>query len=440
MSSQEIGVEYYFHPVGQGLFSSGTLGNFRNGDWMGREAEDVKFEWVYDCGTTSSDEFLDAAIQRFVSRRSGELRKLGLLALSHFDRDHISGVVRLLRETEVDVLLLPYVPLGNRLVLALAAGVDLQDPLMRFFINPVAYLREADIRGIDRIVFVQGNSSSGDEGRDVPVSDQPRQPEQPEEEFRLEFDHQPISDVEPELSVGGSSAVLLLRQGSALRISLLWEFLPHNDFGQSSVPAGTFVADVTSIAEMLRTATGDEEREAALNKLKARYDEQFGSGSKQRNIISLFLYAGPVHVSRWYEGRVNHWGACREVIEFSCWTSVDMVRSSGKGAFCSILYTGDGYLNTKARMTALKRSLGARRFAKIAVCQVMHHGARGNWRPGVAAIIAPVFSVFSSDPSAKKPGHPHAEVLRDFWCYGPVQVSKDSSAQFHFWWIRSPRS
>jgi hypothetical protein len=56
----------------------------------------------------------------------------------------------------------------------------------------------------------------------------------------------------------------------------------------------------------------------------------------------------------------------------------------------------------------------------------MHHGAKANWHHGVAAAIAPLFSVFSSDPERKKWKHPNAQVLRDFWCYGAVQVDKST--------------
>jgi hypothetical protein len=54
----------------------------------------------------------------------------------------------------------------------------------------------------------------------------------------------------------------------------------------------------------------------------------------------------------------------------------------------------------------------------------MHHGARGCWHTGVAKALSPYFSVFSSDPDRSPLKHPHAEVVRDFLPYGPVQVDK----------------
>ena len=68
----------------------------------------------------------------------------------------------------------------------------------------------------------------------------------------------------------------------------------------------------------------------------------------------------------------------------------------------------------------------------IGVFQVMHHGAEGNWHPGVARKINPIFSIFSSDPH-KQMKHPHAPVLRDFWSYNPIQVDKQEGATITGW-------
>jgi beta-lactamase superfamily II metal-dependent hydrolase len=59
----------------------------------------------------------------------------------------------------------------------------------------------------------------------------------------------------------------------------------------------------------------------------------------------------------------------------------------------------------------------------------MHHGSKYNWYKGLAADLSPAISVFSSDPNHSW-GHPHAEVLRDFWPYGAVQVDSHKSLTF----------
>ena len=91
------------------------------------------------------------------------------------------------------------------------------------------------------------------------------------------------------------------------------------------------------------------------------------------------------------------------------------------------MFTGDGYLDSPARLDALVDYLSPQRVAQVGVFQVMHHGARGNWHQGVANRFAPLVSVFSSDPGRGATYHPHSEVLRDFWPYGPAQADKHSS-------------
>lgn len=60
----------------------------------------------------------------------------------------------------------------------------------------------------------------------------------------------------------------------------------------------------------------------------------------------------------------------------------------------------------------------------------MHHGSKENWHVGLAGKLKPAVSIFSSDPNHKhgraKEGHPHQQVLRDFWPWCPVRVDKVS--------------
>jgi glyoxylase-like metal-dependent hydrolase (beta-lactamase superfamily II) len=83
-----IDARYTFHPVGQGLFSSGEA----------RFGKTPPLRWVYDCGTGSSPWLLRGAIEALLAPlapAAADRRQLSLVALSHFDNDHISGLVEL---------------------------------------------------------------------------------------------------------------------------------------------------------------------------------------------------------------------------------------------------------------------------------------------------------------------------------------------------------
>lgn len=416
MSKRSYSLEYHFHPVGQGLFASGEIHR--------EQAKEPCFQWVYDCGSSSSKNLIDAGIEQ-LEALSGSRRRLDLVTLSHFDHDHTNGICRLIPKFKIDTLLLPYMPLWQRLIIAFEEGLSFRDRLIRFFINPAAYLTGLRRADIDHIVFVL---PGGDE--------EPPPPRAPSPDPVAHLDDDADNWVfDPELdtfsdtnelnflqTAAKRTSVGFLRSGSAVRVRGLWEFVPYNDETKHEIEE-TFPSKVAKERERLLDGGSLKKRNSALRRLKNHYDEQFGHSSEDRNVISLFLYGGPIY---------GNWKATEiQTVErrsswrfppYELWVA-DFKRQSERFR-CSVLYSGDGYLDTPDRLARLIRFLSQERVERTGVFQVMHHGAETNWFKGVAAKISPLFSVFSSDPERKKWGHPHAPVLRDFWGYGAVQVDK----------------
>ena len=75
-----------FQNVGQGLFSSGRI----------QMGDALAFHWVYDCGTSSSQKLIQNAVNKYNSDKNQG--NIDLLVLSHFDKDHISGVKELVKK------------------------------------------------------------------------------------------------------------------------------------------------------------------------------------------------------------------------------------------------------------------------------------------------------------------------------------------------------
>jgi len=409
---------------------------------MGTEKGDVYFLWVFDCGTTSSQALLKGALDRFAGEYVAKKQLLDLVVLSHFDKDHISGVVDLLGRFEVDVLLLPFVPLAQRIILAFHEGIAVDDALFSFFINPVGYLNEADVQGVRRVVFVPSTNGEGPGPADArnETSDAPDRWPEHEDSYRLDFDARPLPDDvfgaagdEPRKKIGNVS---MLNPRSVLRAASVWEFVPYNDETLSLQPGKSWLEEVEALRDQLLGEKRGEKRTKLLASLKRRYDKEFGADSKGRNQISLFLYGGPASIRAPDGCRGNYGWTFKGDPPFI--SSGELVRgwraADRPGERAAVLYTGDGYLDTRTRIEALLRFVGSARIDRTAVLQVMHHGARNNWSPGVASAIGPWFSVFSSDPNHQGYQHPHAEVLRDFWLCGPVQVKSDSDAEIHVWW------
>lgn len=418
---------YHFYPVGQGLFSTGSIRH--------EGEEKPRFLWVYDCGTSSGEELVDHGIQR-LKRYAGDRNRIDLLTLSHFDHDHIGGVTRLLQEFKVGTLMLPYMPLAQRLIVAFEEGSGGADDLITlFYLNPVDFLLDQGGPGIERILFVM---PSGNEGPPYPGELPEPQESGPDDQPRLEFVSGEPEDPDDAGSLmraaqQKSTLVDFLRPGSRITCAAhLWEFIPYNDDPQEEI-TGSFVEQVRLERANLLSPAPDGTRADSLRALKKAYDHHFGTGSKERNIISLFLYSGPIYL-KWkawltaaescswpQDWRWRRW----PLPDMHAWELRELHGETSRPR-CSILYSGDGYLDTNDRLQKLIKYLDQRRVQRIGVFQVMHHGAEANWHQGTAEAIAPMFSVFSSDPERKRWKHPHASVVRDFWRYGTVQVDKDA--------------
>lgn len=385
-------------PVGQGLFASGAIAS----------GVGPPLNWVYDCGTSSRDALLVDALDNFAQQQLGiGASAVRLCVLSHFDNDHISGVVRLIGRFPVQTLLLPYIPLWRRLLIAIEQGINADDDLFGFFIDPVTWLAERGDGRIGEIIFVPGagpddvtpaaSPPEGEGGGDVEDRGLYLKPDYGE--------LPPEADGDPVLAQASRGLqVRFLQRGGRLVVPLLWEFVPYNDAALAPRANRLFLRAAGPLIATLRD--DPHARADALTGLKALYDRHFGTGSEARNLISLFLYSGPVGIRM----RLRHGPLAGLPID-----AVDFAQ----------MHTGDGLLDADTRFDAFARFYrGGARLQRAKIFQVMHHGARGSWHAGLAAKVAPQVSIFSSDPARRRWHHPHEEVLRDFWTFGPRQVDR----------------
>lgn len=409
-------------PVGQGLFSSGTI--------MHRKGA-KPLTWVYDCGTISEQEILNKSIDKFAMRQKCfGTRKINLATISHFDQDHISGFVRLVERFQIDTLLLPYIPLWQRLIIAIEQGITTEDEIFGFFRDPAGFLLSIEGSEIRRVVYVP---SSGPEG---PTSDAPDGPEEGPDDLsggllKIDFDSPPKeANGDPAATRTGGREVRFLKRFGRIYWPKNWEFVPYNDAELAPKVSDDFLAAAAPLIETLRT---DPTRgKDALTQLKKLYDKQFGSSREMRNLVSLFLYSGPL-------------GPRSPKREFhpSQAVNIELLEEG-----FSQMHTGDGTLdkgslNKKSLAQESRYDAFARfftvddRLARSKIFQVMHHGAKGNSHTGIAAALRPAVSVFSSDPARGPHHHPHQDVWQDFLPYHPTQVDLVTGFSLHgYLWIR----
>lgn len=395
--------ERNFHPVGQGLFASGQF-EYNNSQ---------PFRWVYDCGTESDAPRLKDQLDELCGA-CGDVEKpvLNLLAISHFDRDHVSGIPELLKRFQVHTILLPFMPLWQSVAAALQNGADKDEAILEYFVDPITYFARQDNAQIRQIIFVKPSSGKCNSPID---SDNFKDIE------GLQFEAEAAGESEaPERSINSHARrkfqVFHLKKNTRLLAGPGWEFVPYNDLKAGPPITPAFVKAVTKEKVALLSGPCNVDRRDAIRRLRRIYDKHFGHSAMRRNIISLFLYAGPTADADCFPPYTtshfhnSFYPAWRRQYCHSC---------------CATLYTGDGYLNTRSRLNALTTFLGGERVDRIGCLQVMHHGSKTNWHEGVAAALRPCVSVFSCDPEYKSYKHPHGPVTRDFLPYGPVHVNKE---------------
>lgn len=198
-----------------------------------------------------------------------------------------------------------------------------------------------------------------------------------------------------------------------------WEFVPYNDAGLAAKATPTFLSEAAPLIATL--LTDPARRSSALKDLRALYDDHFGHTSESRNMISLFFYSGPLSGLRlecYFQWRYGP----------ASWRKMERL---------SQIHTGDGTLDEGRRYDEFARFFSAGgRLERMALLQVMHHGSRRNWHHGIAAKIRPDGTIFSSDPAHCRFGHPHADVLRDFWSFCPQQVDRTRAFRLQGWLAR----
>lgn len=424
----KVRVVHQFYPVGQGLFVSGSVElwpppprRHRSIDVPGQSQPTPlgPYRWVYDCGSSTAKRLVTNGIGK-VKADCGDER-IDLLTLSHFHNDHISGVVELLKVVGAKTLMLPWAPLWHRLLIGFEQGLQANDDEILFFVDPVTYLTQVAGGRFDRILFVMPSEDEGPPFATDPIFPPPT-PEEPEDRRKDDGPGVGASPYELDLSTNHDPwPVKKLQPGSSIAIYGIWEFVPYNDPAtRPHDPLG-----FASIVEEHRKALldgDDDARQDALRDLRQHYEAIFGRASQ--NDVSLMLYGGAI--GPWRGQRVCECDCLyyRMIGVCGCWKEHEK-----RGA---ILLTGDGNLSTAQKWGSLERFLDARRARRTSVLQVAHHGARANWHDGLASLASPIASIFSSDPRHNY-GHPHAEVLRDFWPYRAVQVDQHSGFIVHIY-------
>ena len=394
-----------FWNVGQGLFSSGRI----------QMGDALAFHWVYDCGTSSSQKLIQNAVNKYNSDKNQG--NIDLLVLSHFDKDHISGVKELLKNgRKIKRWIVPYYPLWQRLVIALLLDIQPDDEEWAFYQNPIQYFKTDFAEELKETQFLLLPAKENES--EILISLEPSNSDDvlsfgTTKKLSDEFDN-----LEQNVHWLNPNKALLFRKEEAQFEFVLYN-VPFHLLAKVPTNLTAFRKQVESIIQSHQSNSTDP-----IPALKTLYTLAFGNGSKNKNIISQYLYIRNItSTAVWGLGNNYIYDIPKndgnEIIVFP--------KDRNKNA---ILYTGDAFLNDLPLLTDLMQSLGVERMVRIYCLQVPHHGSKHNWQQGLANIFSPCLSVFSAD-SQRRNGHPHSEVLKDFATYTPILVNKNKRLFIH---------
>ena len=389
----------YFYPMGDGLFCAGELASIRD--------DSLSFLWVFDCGTLDGKDLLKRELARFESAFRNQ--PVNMFSMSHFDMDHVVGAEVLLGQFYVDVLVLPYLTLTERMLIA--SGIKSISPeYLRLLIDPAAYFSEVSENKNIRIVFIRG----GGRPPDSRLGERPINPfERDDRHFGLVIPSGDDYDDEDPSGVLGTRNISVVSHHKPFCVGAEWEFMFYNE-SRLNMRLEALRNQVRTTVRANRQADGKYDGRTLIQQLKQIYSKQFGRTAAQKNRISLVKYSGPIPSRQPRKTIGGTWTQHSDeefyAITLQGYPGIASVKST-KLEKPSVLHTGDIYFNTKPRVEAAKRHFGNDRWSQIGILQVPHHGSRHSWFQGAASVFAHEISVFSA--RSGKVARPHANVRTD---------------------------
>jgi hypothetical protein len=390
-----------FHPIGQGLFFSG---NFCS-------KGEQRFSYVFDCGTISDQDFLKRQIDCFGDTLQN--KKIDLVCLSHFHKDHVSGVKRLLTDYGAKVLVLPYVRLADRMILAVEEEAD--GDFLQFLVDPANYMvGESDTR----VVYIKGGPDPSDPP--PPFSndfedDSSNMSEGDNDSFETTVpsgDASSTADAPIMSAKGTSSQLELLTHDKPIILSGLWEFVFYNEH-RSDISLDYFENKVHQMIDQWFTIPGEDTAEGLMKELRALYEDTFGKGGRNANRISLVMYSGPLRSRNmmshsWYPLKFNRLiSECYHYCRSSKTEELPFPLHQSAG----ILMTGDFYFEKIEAIKEAEKHFTSRRWTRAEILQVPHHGSSYSWFEGAGKEFKNRVSVICAGEG--RSNHPGKLVLKD---------------------------
>ena len=389
-----------FHAVGQGCFYSGRIMD---------DQHRLRFCFVYDCGNDGDRKLIRSEVVAF--HRTLPRRRIDLLVLSHLHADHTNGIGYLLPDgrgtnqpkVDVDTAILPYVPLVDRLIIALRDEDPKSSPAYYDFLSdPAAFLLAC---GVGRIVFI--TRGDGEHGRKDENNQDPDKPpfRPPKEENDFPEKDLPPANIDttglPEDPRARSDYLQSEGEEGTAQIGSL-EFREHrgyvcvdrywlfkffnHSFGRGKQSANDWSDKLEMFQECVEAILGDFnpatlKKAIRDKKLRSKLKTCYSQLVSDHNKVSLLVWHGPSGTPQVINNLYSNDVAQIFSFEFAPFGFYRFEHSCQRsGAFL----TGDVDLNYQ--LPEVLTHFGAL-LKDLAVVLVPHHGSSLSWNPAILGAI-----------------------------------------------------
>lgn len=362
---------------------------------------------------------------------------INMLCISHFDGDHVNGLLELLKVFTVNRLFLPYLPLNKRLQVVCNLDMDKagSTDAMLFTLDPAGFL---SARGMgDRvlsIVYVRGGEGNGDNPPrnidDLPIGSSLSDDESREREaIAVTITG---GDYMPLLGGGGRVPETDINHRAPITwYKGMWEFvffnkeLPNGLTPKLKADLATIQADVQKVLTKWNLdGVAPQDIEGWQKDLRECYVRHFGGSPKAKNDISLCLLSrqrtkAKLEQCSLFKMPFANLGCAHTLVP------VSDVDKSG------LLLTGDISIDEKV-LDTMSKHFDPLRWQDIHVMQIPHHGSTNSWKEGCAALCFHEYSVFCVPDNDSSGLHPHPTVLKDLEDKRPLFANYSNGVVYCF--------